>query len=103
MFGLDLLVLVIITSVGIYIFGTRWMGLQSSVRTSLAHTAETVGIAVVFFIGNATVLVVGALTMRALGVFVSLYLATDLTLVILSSIQAVVFQFWRYSDESDEG
>ena len=86
-----------------YFVGTRWMGLQSSVRTSLAHTAETVGIAVVFFIANATVLVVGALTMRALGVFVSLYLATDLMLVILSSIQAVVFQFWRYSDESDEG
>ena len=103
MFGLDLLVLVIITSVGIYIFGMRWMGLSVSLRPAVAQTAETAGVTAAFLVLNVGVIVVLSLVLRALGFVVSLYLATDAVLVILSSIQAVVFQSWRYSDESGDG
>ena len=101
MFGLDLLVLVIITSIGIYVIGRR-MGLPTSLRRAVVQTAETAGVVAAFLALNVAIVVVLSFILRTVGFFVSLYIATDIMLVILSSIQAVAFQFWRYSDRSGE-
>lgn len=59
---------------------------------------EWVGAAVVFALMNAAVGAAAILAARAFsGRFVSLYLGADHTLLALSALQAVVFQWWRES------
>jgi hypothetical protein len=92
-----LLLLTVLTSTGAYLVGRFALGYEIHVGRGVQRTLETVGLAVVFFMVNVSVTVVGILGFRALGWFISLYVATDYTLVALSSLQAVLFQFWRYS------
>jgi hypothetical protein len=95
-----LLLLVVCTSAGTYGFGRRRFGLQVPISQGIQRAVETVGVAVVFFVVNVGVTVVGILALRSLEVFVSLYVATDYTLIVLSFLQGVVFQYWRYADRA---
>ena len=59
---------------------------------------ECVGLTVVFCLMNAAVGVALILAARAVsGRFVSLYLGADQSLLALSALQALVFQWWRES------
>ena len=95
-----LLLLVVLTSAGTYVFGRRWLGIEVPLGRGIQRTVETVGVAVAFFVVNVGLTVVGTLALRSLGIFVSLYVATDYTLTVLSFLQAVVFQYWRYAGAS---
>ncbi len=95
---LTLLILAIGTSFGAYLFGTRLLRISpAALREGLGRLAESIGVAVTFFVVNVTAVVVIVLVLRAAGRFVSLYTATDPILIVLSLIQAAAFQFWRYS------
>ena len=98
-----LLVLVTMTSLLAYTLGRWRFGFPVSLRPGLRRTSETVGVAVVFYAVNVLATVAGTLALRALGLFVSLYYATDYVLVILSFIQALVFQNWRYRGRGQGG
>lgn len=99
---LALLILGFGTSLGIYLFGTRWLGLApATLREGLGRLAESIGVAVVFYAVNVTAVVFFALVSRAVGHFVSLYAATDEILIVLSLLQAGAFQFWRYSNRTE--
>ncbi len=67
-----------------------------ALRAAALHMLECVGLTMVFFAAN---LVLGALltlAVRALTpLFVSLYLSGDVSLLVLSSLQALVCQAWR--------
>jgi hypothetical protein len=89
------LLVVALASVLVYVAGGRRLGLQlRHLRPAVARTLEVVGLTVVFLVLDLAVSVVLALLMRAAGGFVSLYLATDATLVFLAFMQALVFQRW---------
>ncbi len=93
-----LLLLVICTSAGAYGLGRHWLGFEAPLSRGVQTTVETAGVAVVFFVVNVGVTVAGTLGLRSMGLFVTLYVATDYTLAVLSCLQAVVFQYWRYGD-----
>jgi hypothetical protein len=97
-----LLLLVVVTSAGAYGFGRRWLRIEAPLGRGIQRTVETVGVAVAFFVVNVGLTVVGTLALRSLGFFVSLYVATDYTLIVLSFLQAVVFQYWRYAGAAKE-
>lgn len=86
-----------LTSVGAYLVGTRWRILDASMLSRTAvDVLETLGLAVVFLVGNLAVGTAGILGFRALtGHFVSVYVVSDAVLPILSLIQALVLQRWR--------
>ena len=94
---LAILLLVGATSSLTYFLGLRLLGLNRSLSPGIARTLETVGIAVVFFVANVALTVVAVLALRLFGIFTSLYLGTDPTIALLSCLQALVLQFWRYS------
>ena len=57
---------------------------------------ETIGLAVVFLVLNAALGFSATLLARAATVaFVSLYLNDDVTILVLSGLQALLFQWWR--------
>ena len=70
----------------------------AALREGLGRLAESIGVAVAFFVINVTAVFAIVLVLRASGRFVSLYAPTDPILIILSLIQAATFQFWRYSN-----
>jgi hypothetical protein len=64
--------------------------------SAIGKALETVGIAVVFLFLNLGLGFCLALLVRAVaGSFVSLYVNDDVAIVILSVLQALVFQWWR--------
>ena len=67
-----------------------------ALRSAADRALETIGLAVLFFMANVATgaLVTGAARALDLG-FISIYLSTDVTLLVLSSLQALVFQRWR--------
>jgi len=68
--------------------------------SAIGKALETVGIAAVFLFLNLGLGFCLALLARAVGVgFVSLYVNDDVTIVILSVLQALVFQWWREPEE----
>jgi hypothetical protein len=85
-----------LVSLLVYAAAGRRLGLERRhLRAAMARTLEAVGLAVLFLILDLAVSVALALLLRAAGGFVSLYLATDGTLIVLALIQALVFQRWR--------
>jgi hypothetical protein len=91
------LVIAGLTSVGMYVLGVRGLGLSGNeLRAALSKALECVGGILAFFIMNLVLGVLIILTARLVtGGFVSLYLAADPTLLVLSFLQAVAFQRWR--------
>jgi hypothetical protein len=91
------IILLTLTSAAAYLAGTRCRVLH---RSELARAAmdvlESLGLAVVFLVGNLTVGTAAILGFRALtGHFISVYVVSDAVLPIFSLIQALVFQRWR--------
>jgi hypothetical protein len=73
-----------------------------TVVTAAGKVLECVGAAVVFCLLNAGVGAGLILAARAVsGRFVSLYLGADHTLVALSALQALLFQWWRESSRRE--
>ena len=92
-----LLALVAATSAAAYGLARKRLGARGSLAEAVGRTVETVGVAVVFHMVNVALIVAGTLALRAAGGAVSSYVGTDITLIILSFLQAVLFQFWRYA------
>ena len=93
---LFIVILAGLTSVAAYVVGVKGLGLSGcGLRVALYTTLECVGAMLVFLLVNLTVGMIAILTGRMLtGGFVSLYLASDLMLVVLSFLQALIFQGW---------
>jgi hypothetical protein len=85
------------TSVGAYLLGGKGCGLPAhKLWRAVAKACEYVGLMVVFAVVNVAVGMLAVFGVRWLtGQFVSLYVASDMTLVILSVPQALIFQAWR--------
>lgn len=92
-----ILVLVGLTSLGAYVVGARGLRLSGSgLRTAAARALECVGLTIVFLVANVAIGAVIVLGARVLaGGFVSLYPAADMTLLPLSLLQGLTFQWWR--------
>jgi hypothetical protein len=61
---------------------------------------DSLGLAVLFLLGNLAVGTAAILCLRALtGDFVSIYVVGDITLPILSLVQALIFRHWRARSE----
>jgi ABC-type transport system involved in cytochrome bd biosynthesis fused ATPase/permease subunit len=92
-----ILVVVGLTSAGAYVLGTARYGFSTSgLWLALAKACECVGLTLVFSVVNLAVAMFAILAMRSLsGRFVSVYIASDTTFLVLSWLQALTFQAWR--------
>jgi hypothetical protein len=86
-----------LTSVGAYAFGAAGLGFSTPrLWSALGKVWECVGLTLVFSIVNLAVATCAILSVRSLSErFISLYIASDTTLLILSWFQALTFQAWR--------
>ncbi len=86
-----------LTSVGMIIFGVKGLRLsRSGLGLVLGKLYECVGLTLVLFLLNLAVGMLAILAWRSLtGRFVSMYIASDTTVLILSLFQALTFQAWR--------
>jgi hypothetical protein len=91
--------LVAFTSVGGYWAGSRRAGLSArALPAAVARALEAVGAAVFFFAGNAALSVLAVLGIRSVSdSFLSLHELSMWILLVLSLLQALVFQAWRQS------
>lgn len=98
-----LLLLFAVTSTALYLAATRGLGARrGALRPALARLLECVGLAIVLAALNLAVGFLLVLALRRLtGSFVSLYLNTDGTLLVLSLLQAVLLQWWLRDTEGD--
>jgi hypothetical protein len=92
-----LVLLVALTSAIAYVIGARVLGLAPGrLRWAGRQTLELAGLTVVFLVTNLTIGLAVILVGRALsGRFVSVYILSDVSLVGLSALQAVMFGCWR--------
>jgi hypothetical protein len=89
--------LVVLTSLAGYLIGVRSGRTRRGLRAALGRTLELAGLTVVFLVANLALGLAVVLTMRALSMpFVSVYLLDDIALVAVSSIQGVIFGWWRW-------
>jgi hypothetical protein len=86
------LVLVAVTSLGAYRVGIRRLRLRTSALTlAMSRTLACLGLVLIFLGANMVLGVTMILAIRATGRFVPLYIVDDITLVILSLLQGLVF------------
>ena len=99
--SLYLLGLVALTSWLAWWGGRGWARLdKAAVRPALVRLLECAGLVVAFYVLNLLVGFVAVLVLRKVtGSFISMYVNTDATLVVLSALQAVAFQWWRAESE----
>jgi hypothetical protein len=92
-----ILIITGLTSVGMFILGIRGLRLsRSGLGLVLGKVCESIGLTLVLFLLNLAVGIFAILTWRSLtGHFVSIYIASDTTVLILSLLQALIFQAWR--------
>jgi hypothetical protein len=97
------LVLVGVTSVAAYLAGTAVLGCSPArVRHAFGKMLECIGIAIVFFAVNVAVGVAITLASRTIfHRFMSMYLSNDISLLVLSLLQGLLFLFWH--DSAGEG
>ena len=90
-------VLVGVTSVAAYLVGAKGFGWSHGcILKAVRRMLECLGITLIFLGVNLGAAVIVILATRALTrEFVSLYLAADGTLLVLSLIQALIFQGWH--------
>jgi hypothetical protein len=71
-------------------------GTPGALRGAVRDALECVGLTIVFFVANLALGALLTLVVRALTpLFVSLYLSADVSLLVLSALQALVYQRWR--------
>jgi hypothetical protein len=94
-----LLIVASLTSVGSYILGVKGLRLcRSGLWVALGKACDCVGLTLIIFLLNMTVAMFAILAVRSLsGRFISIYMASDITLLIVSLLQALTFQAWRES------
>jgi uncharacterized membrane protein len=97
MSSVTLVLIVGLTSLGAYLAATRFTGLRrADLQGAVMETLECLGLVVIFFLANFAVGTALILALRALtGRFISVYIVNDVTLAILSLLQALVFHRWR--------
>jgi hypothetical protein len=90
-------ILVALTSLGLYWFSAKILGFSpEGLRPAFGKVLESIGLTLLFFALNLAVGMLAILAGRLLtGGFVSLYLASDITLVVLALLQGLTFQWWR--------
>jgi hypothetical protein len=91
------LVVVLLTSLGAAVLeARRHPRPMASLRAAVARALETAGLTVLFFLANLGAGALVTVAARQLKVaFISIYLSTDVTLIVLSLLQALVYQRWR--------
>ena len=89
--------IVIVTSLGAYIVGTRVFALsRDKLVAAIMEMLECLGLTIVFLFINlaaGTALVLGLRTLT--GRFISIYWLNDTSLVVLSLVQALAFHCWQ--------
>ncbi len=97
--GLLILALVGLTSTGAYLFGLRVVRLsRQQLFYAVSKTLEGLGMSLIFFMMNLIVGITIILCMRSFtGVFFSVYKVADLSLLVLSCSQGLLFQRWKDS------
>jgi len=94
-----ILTVVGLTSIAALLFFRR--GQRRGLRAAAGKALESAGLAGVFFLLNLGVGLSLALALRrAPGAFVSLYVNDDVSILVLSVLQALVLQWWREPDSS---
>jgi uncharacterized protein (DUF697 family) len=90
-------VLIALTSAGACFVGVKAAGLPGRIlRVALGKALECIGLALVFLAVNVAAGVIAALAARyLLSTFVSLYPMADASLLGLSLLQALTFQWWQ--------
>lgn len=88
---------VALTSVGAYLYGKGVLRLSNrELFTAWKTMLGCVWLSLVFFVLNLLVAFLGILASRAaLGRFISLYEASDITLLLISLLQGITFHLWR--------
>jgi hypothetical protein len=67
-----------------------------ALRAAAGQALEAVGLTVLFFLANVAAGALVTVLARTLQLrFISIYLTTDVTLLVLSLLQALVYQRWR--------
>lgn len=96
-----LLLLFGLTSTALYVAARRGLGARrDALRPALVRMLECVGLAIILAASNVAVGFVLVFALRRLTrSFVSLYLNTDATLLVLSLLQAIVLQWWMNAGE----
>ena len=91
-----------VTSLALYLAATRGLRLRrGALRPALGRMLECLGLAIALTFVNVAAGFLLVLGLRRLtGSFVSLYLNTDGTLVVLSVLQAIVLQWWMRDGEA---
>ncbi len=99
--SLYLLLLFGLTSLALYAAGRRGLGLRrAALRAALSRVLECAGLTLALLALNLAAGFVLVLALRRItGEFVSLYLNTDATLLVLSVAQAVALQWWMRDGE----
>jgi hypothetical protein len=98
--ALFILAVVGLTSTAALLFFRR--GGRRGLGAAAGKALESAGLAVVFFLLNLGVGVCLALALRrAPGAFVSLYVNDDVSVLVLSVLQALVLQWWREPESRD--
>ncbi len=100
-----ILTLVGLTSLGAYLVGARRLGLEArALRAAAGRALECIGLTLVCAVANVALGFAGILVARVLtGGFVSLYTVNDVTLLLLSLLQALVFAWWRADATRPDG
>jgi hypothetical protein len=93
--------LAVLTSAAAYMLAGRAGKRRSgALRPALGRTLEVVGLAVVFLVANLAAGLLLVLLVRGVsGRFVSAYVLNDDTLLILSTLQGLIWSFWRHADD----
>jgi hypothetical protein len=94
--GWFILIPVALTSAAVLVARGRRRDARRALPAAAGKAIETVGLTVLFFLANVGTGALVTVLSRLLGLgFISIYLSTDVTLLILSLLQALVFQRWR--------
>jgi hypothetical protein len=92
-----ILLLAILSSLLLWVWGQRRLGLKTSrLASAVASALECLGLTAVIYGANLALgVAVTAMARVASGSFLSLYPTTDPVLALLSLLQALVFWHWR--------
>src|SRR5262245_27091642 len=92
-----MLAMVGLTSIGAYLVGVKWLGLETlALRLAVNKMLECVGASLLFPAINVLFAATLILGLRALTrTFVSIYVINDVTWLVLSLLQGLTFWWWR--------
>jgi len=94
--------LAVLTSVAAYVIAVRvWNRKPRALRPALRRALEVIGRASVFLAANFAVGLLIVLLVRAVsGRFISAYVLNDTTLVVMSTLQGMLWSFWGHAEDS---